>query len=87
MVRLAVLSIFKWKLILSDLDKEQKVKQLSRVVCICKGIALSKIIEALKNSDTVAEVNKKTGCGSGGCKGERCGPRISALLNKLHGSK
>ena len=72
---------------LNDLDKEKKVKQLSRVVCICKGIALSRIIDALKTSETVSEVNKKTGCGSGGCRGERCGPRISALLNKLHGSK
>ena len=69
------------------MDKEKRAKQLNRVVCICKGIPLSRIIDALKSSETVQEVNKKTGCGSGGCKGERCGPRIKALLDKLHGPK
>ena len=70
----------------NGLSKEQKAKQMNRVVCICKGITLGKILDALKTSQTVAEVNSKTGCGSGGCKGERCGPRIKALLDKLHGA-
>jgi len=66
-----------------NLEKERLIKQRLRVVCICKGIPLGKILKALQTSDTVEEVNKKTGCGSGGCSGERCGPRIKILLRKI----
>jgi bacterioferritin-associated ferredoxin len=63
--------------------KSEKVKQLSKVVCICKGIPLSKVMEGLEGSETVADVNRKVGTGSGGCQGERCGPRIKILLRKF----
>lgn len=62
--------------------KDEKIKQLTKIVCICKGIPLSKVIEGLEGSETVADVNRKVGTGSGGCKGERCGPRIKILLRK-----
>ena len=55
---------------------------MSRVVCICKGIPLGRVLEDLPSCDTVAEVNQKVGSGSGGCAGERCGPRIKILLKK-----
>ncbi len=61
--------------------KERRIKQLAMVVCICKGIPLKHVLPAIESSETVAEVNRKTGCGSGGCKGERCGPRIKKLLS------
>lgn len=64
------------------LSKEEKIKQLNRIVCICKGIPLKDMLAAIKSSDTVEEVNRKTGSGSGGCRGERCGPRIRVLLSK-----
>ena len=60
----------------------EKAKQLATVVCICKGIPLSKVLPGLKDSETVADVNQKVGSGSGGCQGERCGPRIKILLRK-----
>lgn len=60
--------------------KERRAKQLATVVCICKGIPLKHVLPAIETSQTVAEVNRKTGCGSGNCKGERCGPRIKKLL-------
>ncbi|RZA15410.1 MAG: (2Fe-2S)-binding protein [Proteobacteria bacterium] len=60
----------------------EKTKQLLRVVCICKGIPLGKVLAALPGCETVQDVNKKTGCGSGGCRGERCRPRIKILLTK-----
>ena len=62
--------------------KEERAKQLMQVICICKGINLSRVLKGLDGSETVAEVNAKTGCGSGGCKGQRCGPRIKILLKK-----
>lgn len=64
-------------------DKEQLYKQLIQVICICKGIRLSKVLEGLKGSNSVEDVNHKTGCGSGGCQGQRCGPKIRALLKKM----
>lgn len=66
-----------------ELDpKIQRIKQLSRVVCICKGIPLSKVLKGLEGCETVADVNRKIGSGSGGCAGQRCGPRIKILLKK-----
>lgn len=62
--------------------KSEKIKQLSKVVCICKGIPLVKVMEGLEGSETVADVNRKVGAGSGGCQGQRCGPRIKILLRK-----
>lgn len=66
-----------------NIDKRsERAKQMNRVVCICKGIPLGKVLEGLPGSDTVADVNRKVGTGSGGCQGERCGPRIKILIRK-----
>ena len=65
--------------------REDVAKQLARVVCICKGITLRQVLRGLDGSDTVSDVNNKVGTGSGGCNGERCGPRIKALLKKKKG--
>jgi len=62
--------------------KEEQIKQLAMVVCICKGINLGRVLRAMDGCTTVAEVNVRAGTGSGGCKGERCGPRIKLLLQK-----
>jgi NAD(P)H-nitrite reductase large subunit len=62
---------------------KEKTKQLLRVVCICKGIPLGKVLDALPGCETVQDVNRKCGTGSGGCRGERCGPRIKMLLKKF----
>lgn len=62
---------------------QERAKQLARVVCICKGIPLAKVLPALEGSETVQDVNRKAGTGSGGCRGERCGPRIKILLRKF----
>ena len=63
-------------------EAAEKAKVLSRVVCICKGINLGKVLKVLDDCDTVTDVNQKAGTGSGGCQGERCGPRIKILLKK-----
>lgn len=61
---------------------EERIRMLAKVVCICKGINLGRVLKALDGADTVAEVNRRAGTGSGGCQGERCGPRIKVLLKK-----
>ena len=70
-----------------DNKKDDRTKILARIVCICKGIPLSKVLDGLEGSDTVADVNNKVGTGSGGCSGERCGPRIKSLLRKYKSKK
>lgn len=61
---------------------EQIEKQLLQVVCICKGIRLRQILKGLEHASIVSDVNKATGAGSGGCQGQRCGPKIRILLDK-----
>jgi NAD(P)H-nitrite reductase large subunit len=65
----------------------ERAKQMTRVVCICKGISLGRVLDGLPGCDTVADVNQKVGTGTGGCAGERCGPRIKILLKKYKGHK
>lgn len=70
-----------------DEKAEERIRQLAKVVCICKGINLGRVLKGLEGSDTVADVNRKVGTGSGGCQGERCGPRIKLLLKKYQDAK
>lgn len=65
------------------MDQESKIKQMQKIVCICKGIPLKRVLPALKESETVEEVHKKSGTGQGGCNATRCGPRIELLLEKM----
>jgi len=66
---------------------EERIRTLARVVCICKGINLGRVLKGMEGCETVAEVNQKVGTGSGGCQGERCGPRIKLLLKKRQEAK
>lgn len=70
-----------------DEKAEERIRQLAKVVCICKGINLGRVLKGLEGSETVADVNRKVGTGSGGCQGERCGPRIKMLLKKYKEAK
>mgnify|MGYP003329953481 CR=1 FL=1 len=62
--------------------KERLIKQLKQVVCICKGIDLGKVLKGLPESENIEDVNRKVGTGNGPCCGQRCGPKIKALLEK-----
>jgi len=63
-------------------QNKERILKLQRVVCICKGIPLGKVLPAVRRSCTVEEVNRRAGTGQGGCAGRRCGPRIKILLAK-----
>src|SRR3954468_24998682 len=65
----------------------ERARMLAKVVCICKGINLGRVLKGLEGSKTVEDVNRKVGTGSGGCQGERCGPRIKLLLRKMKEAK
>ena len=50
-------------------------------VCLCKAISRATIKKAVQNgATTLEEVQKVTGAGTGGCKGNRCTPKIEELL-------
>lgn len=66
----------------SKQDPAEQARILAQVVCICKGINLGRVLKSLDGCETVADVNRKAGTGTGGCAGERCGPRIKILLRK-----
>lgn len=59
-----------------------QIKARLRSVCICKGIKMGTICDAIakKGLKTVEEVNCATGSGSGGCGATRCRPVITVLL-------
>lgn len=61
-----------------------EMKARIKVVCICKGIKQSRICDAIIQNklDTLEKVNQKTGSGSGGCHGVRCGPVIKQLIEQ-----
>ncbi len=57
--------------------------QNNKKVCFCNAITHKTVVEAIDNgAKTVGDVNRKTGCGSGGCKGARCSPTIDTLLEE-----
>ena len=63
----------------------EEIRARLRVVCICKGIKLGKISDAITaGATTVEQVNHATGSGSGTCGNEsgvtRCRPVIEELL-------
>jgi bacterioferritin-associated ferredoxin len=59
----------------------QEIQARLRVVCICKGIKLGRITDAIRaGASTVQQVNRATGSGSGQCGATRCGPVIEQLL-------
>lgn len=65
-----------------NLDEQLKDKLTK--VCICKGISRKTIKEAIQNGAlTLEAVQKATGAGSGGCKGNRCTPKIEELLESM----
>jgi NAD(P)H-nitrite reductase large subunit len=70
-----------------DAAKEERIRMMAKVVCICKGITLGRIMKGIDGCETVVDVNRKIGTGSGGCAGERCGPRLVLILKKLREAK
>ena len=61
-----------------------EIKARFRVVCICKGIKMGRICDAIQKKDltTVAQVNRATGSGDGPCGATRCRPVIEELIQR-----
>ncbi|CCJ34662.1 (2Fe-2S)-binding protein [Caloramator australicus] len=57
-------------------------------VCLCKGISRASIKKAIEEgADTLEKIRRKTGAGSGSCRGQRCTVKIIELLEEYKNSK
>jgi len=65
-------------------DMEDPLIESLKTICLCKNIKKGTILKAIQGGcHTVDSVNRKTGAGSGDCKGERCGPRIKEMIESF----
>ena len=64
--------------------KHELIKAKYQPGCICKGIKLFKIKEAINNgARSFKEISNQTGIGDGSCKSKRCGKKVKDLLEKI----
>lgn len=65
---------------------EEEILARLKPGCICKGIKLYKIQEAINNGATSYEdIAKATGIGGGSCNSKRCGAKVTELFQKKNG--
>ena len=64
---------------------DEKIMARLKPGCICMGIKLHRIIEAIENGATsFEEIAKETGIGQGDCEGKRCGQKVQYILQNFH---
>lgn len=67
---------------MNNISNDEVLDKLTKV-CVCKSISRKTIKDAIKNgASTVEEVMAITKAGTGGCKGNRCIPKIKELLEE-----
>ncbi len=60
---------------------EEEILARVKPGCICKGIKLHVILQAIEDgAATFEEISRVTGIGEGSCDSKRCRAKISALL-------
>jgi len=63
------------------MQPDEKIMARLKPGCICKGVKLIRLIEAIEDGATsFEEVAEKTGIGDGSCGGKRCGRKVAELL-------
>ncbi len=64
------------------MDEKSIIDGLKKI-CICNSIQKKVILEQINNGvRTVDEISKRTGAGSGSCKGMHCIPKIREMLDE-----
>ena len=62
---------------------DEKMMARLKPGCICKGVKLIKLIEAIENGATsFEEVAAMTNIGDGSCDGKRCSRKVAELLGE-----
>ena len=65
------------------MQPDEKIMARFKPGCICKGVKLIRLIEAIEDGATCFEnVARKTGIGNGSCGGKRYGVKVAALPGK-----
>jgi bacterioferritin-associated ferredoxin len=65
---------------MSDEISKDVLDKLTKV-CLCRGISRAAIKRSIaEGADTLEQVQRATGAGSGSCGGRRCTPKILELL-------
>lgn len=65
---------------------EEEILARLKPGCICKGIKLYKIQEAIdKGATSYEDIAKITGIGSGSCNSKRCSAKVKELLKIKNG--
>ena len=63
------------------MDAAERLAAKLRPGCICQGIKLIRILEAMEAGATsFDDIARLTGIGQGSCKGVRCGRKVQELL-------
>lgn len=63
------------------MEPDERTMAKLKAGCICKGVKLIRLIEAIENgATTFQQVAAVTGIGDGPCKGRRCGEKVEELL-------
>ena len=63
------------------MEPSERVMAKLKAGCICKGVKLIRLIEAIENgANTFEQVAAATGIGDGPCQGKRCGEKVAELL-------
>ena len=62
-------------------DQEEIIRERMKPGCICKGIKLHTIRQAIEEgADSYEAIARKTGIGGGSCESKRCAEKIEQLL-------
>lgn len=63
------------------MDADERLRAKLRPGCICQGIRLIRILEAIEaGAESFEAIARQTGIGQGACKGRRCGAKVAQLL-------
>ncbi len=66
------------------MDTEEEILTRLKPGCICKGIKLRRIVEAIEHGATSFEqIAQVTGIGSGSCGSKHCGQKVAELLKEM----
>ena len=66
------------------MEPDERTMARLKAGCICKGVKLIRLIEAIENGATnFSQVAGATGIGTGPCKGKRCRQKVKELLERF----
>ncbi|NOQ47248.1 MAG: (2Fe-2S)-binding protein [Desulfobulbaceae bacterium] len=63
------------------MEPDEKIMARLKPGCICKGVKLFRLLDAIENgASSFEEVAKMAGIGDGDCDGKRCREKVEMLM-------